>query len=552
MNVRKLTAAALACAVAAPQLTLFAEPTHRERDARPIKHLVVIFNENVSFDHYFGTYPHAANLPGEPRFHASDETPAVNGLNGALLTANPNALNAANGAGAVNPFRLTRQQAWTADQGHAYMPEQLAVDRGLMDLFPLKVGVADTGLQSKVGPLATKGLTMGYYDGNTVAAFWNYAQHFAMSDNSYNTVFGPSTPGALNLISGQTNGTSVLVNGTGSETDGGNGSFSVIGDPDPYLDVCSGSTKNQVTMKSQNVGDLLSKAGVTWGWFQGGFDLTAKNANGTTGCTRSSVSPVINAVDPTKATIPDYVPHHQPFQYYASTRNPMHVRPSSVHAIGHDGDAANHQYDVNDFYAAVKAGNFPAVSFLKPPAFQNGHAGNSDPLDEQTFLVHVINFLMTRPEWSETAVVVAYDDSDGWYDHQMGPIVNQSKSPADGLTDTGMCGDGTNTGLPGPDGIGTAQGRCGYGPRLPLLVVSPWAKRNFVDHTTTDQSSILRFIEDNWLEGARIGDGSFDAIAGTLDNMFDFDGRHRTFFGFDVDFSDYLFLDEQTGEVVRR
>ena len=102
--------------------------------------------------------------------------------------------------------------------------------------------------------------------------------------------------------------------------------------------------------------------------------------------------------------------------------------------IGRNGDGANHQYDTEDFFAAVKAGNFPGVSFLKAPGYQDGHAGYSDPLDEQAWLINVINFLERRPEWKNTAVIVAYDDSDGWYDHQMGPIANQSTSRADGLT----------------------------------------------------------------------------------------------------------------------
>ena len=74
-----------------------------------------------------------------------------------------------------------------------------------------------------------------------------------------------------------------------------------------------------------------------------------------------------------------------------------------MQTIGHDGDQANHQYDIDDFYAAVKAGNFPAVSFLKAPGYQDGHAGYSDPLDEQTFIVHVINFLQQQPDWKNTA-----------------------------------------------------------------------------------------------------------------------------------------------------
>src|ERR1700677_925219 len=163
--------------------------------ATPIKHLVVIFQENVSFDHYFGTYPIATNPSGEPRFVAASGTPTVNGLTWTLLNANPNATNAANGKGASNPCRLDRSQAATADQDHDYTPEQEAFDHGLMDAFPVSVGVPGPP-PSGGGIFSTDGLTMGYYDGNTVTAYWNYAQRYAMSDNSYGTNFGPSTDGA--------------------------------------------------------------------------------------------------------------------------------------------------------------------------------------------------------------------------------------------------------------------------------------------------------------------------------------------------------------------
>jgi len=322
-----------------------------------------------------------------------------------------------------------------------------------------------------------------------------------------------------------------VLNGTGSETDGGSGTLTVVGDPDPVGDVCSAPTRNQVQMGGRNIGDLLNDAGVSWGAFMGGFDLTVKNSNGTTGCLRSSTSAFTG-------TSTDYIPHHAFFQYYASTINPTHTRPSSVSEIGHDG-AANHQYDINDFFTAVKHGNFPAVSFLKASAYQDGHAGYSDPLDEQAFIVNVINFLQKSSEWDDTAVVILYDDSDGWYDHQMGPIVNQSTSPADALTGPGACGDGS-TALPGIDsGNPHAQGRCGYGPRQPLLVISPWSRENFVDNTVTDQTSILRFIEDNWLGGQRIGGGSFDSYANSITQMFDFSHHGRT---------DRLFLDPISGQ----
>ena len=120
---------------------------------------------------------------------------------------------------------------------------------------------------------------------------------------------------------------------------------------------------------------------------------------------------------------------------------------------------------------------------------------------------------MKSPYWSHMAIIICYDDSDGWYDHVMPPNVNQSQTPFDVFTGPGQ--SGTNPPL------GGYQGRFGYGPRLPLLVISPFAKQNFVDNSLTDQSSILRFIEDNWGLG-QLGDGSFDALAGSLVNLFDF------------------------------
>jgi phospholipase C len=511
----------------------------QKKNASPIKHVVVIFQENVSFDHYFGTYPNALNTtPGEPQFTARHNTPTVNGYTQLLLQKNPN-LNPINGISATNPFRLSHAQALTASQNHSYGPEQAAYDKGVMDIYPKTTGAAGPPPAAPPAIVNTTGLVMGYYDGNTVTAYWNYAQHFAMSDNSFSTGFGPSTPGAINLISGQTNGVTATLNGTGNETAGGNGSLTLFGDADPIGDVCSGATKNQVTMGGKNVGDLLNAAGVSWGFFSGGFDLTITDSNGTTGCKRSTVGQFSGV------TAADYVPHHQPFQFYTSTANPAHTRPASMTEIGHNGPA-NHQYDINDWFTALSAGNLPAVSYLKAISAQDGHPGNSDPLDEQAFVVSVINALQKSADWDSTAVFILYDDSDGWYDHQLSPVLNQSTSPADALTGPGTCGDGS-TALPGVtiNGVANphAQGRCGFGPRQPLIVVSPWAKENFVDHSISDQTSVLRFVEDTFLGGTRIGQGSFDEFSNPLTQMFDFDkerdGDSRT-----------LILDTTTGQPV--
>jgi phospholipase C len=476
--------------------------------ATPIKHLVVIFDENISFDHYFGTYPKAANTDGTT-FHAAPGTPKVNGLTPQLLTSNPNQ---------YNPSRLASTQAMTCDQNHGYGAEQKAYDAGLADKFVQFTETSKcTGQPILFGQ---PGLVMDYYDGNTVTGLWNYAQHYAMSDNSFNTVFGPSTPGALNLISGQTHGVYAVNPKTGQKvTDAytvvspdANGVGTVINDPDPAFDDCSGANHTSANalgvMTGKNIGDLLNAEGTSWGWFQGGFKPTG-TANGYSVCGATHQNVGGNVVV-------DYSPHHNPFSYYQSTSNPKHLPPTSVAKIGHT-DQANHNYDLTDFDAAVQANNLPSVSFLKAGEYQDGHGGYSDPLDEQHFLVKTINELQKSKDWSSTAVVVAYDDSDGWYDHVSPPIVNGSK---DAVNDqSALCG---NANLAG----GYAD-RCGYGPRLPLLVISPYSKTNYVDHSRTDQSSILKFIEDNWKTG-RIGDSSFDSRAGSLTGMLDFWQRPNT------------------------
>jgi phospholipase C len=508
--------------------------------ATPIKHLVVIFNENRSFDHYFATYPNAGNPPGEIPFKAKPHTPKVNNLVSAnLLTNNPNDTNPANGTGAANPFRLDRTQANTRSQNHAYTPEQQAYDNGKADLFPEFTG---RGTAGGVGAFGTNGQVMGYFDGNTVTAFWNYAQNFAMNDNAYTDTYGPSTPGAIEVISGQNNGVKNII-GTSSSVADGQGGLTLIGDTDPAFDKCS-STTSTMLMTGKNIGDLLNTRDISWGSFMGGFDLTLSNANGTNGCARSTFSSNVSG------TIVDYIPHHAWFQYYTSTANPTHARPSSVAAIGHtkasDGktvDPANHAYDLNDFYAAVKAGNFPAVSYIKMPAFQDGHPGNSDPLDEQEGNVQLINFLQQQKEWKDTAVIVTYDDSDGWYDHAYAKPTSASyDATADQVNGAGKCGTGVAT-QPQPKGLDgkPVNGRCGPGTRVPFLVISPFAKQNFVSHTRITQASVVRFIEDNWLHGERLGGGSFDETAGSIMDLFDFDH---------CDEANKVFLDPTAGTVV--
>jgi len=490
--------------------------------ATPVKHLVVIYQENSSFDHYFATYPVALNPPGEPAFVARPGTPSINGLSPELIARNPNA---------SQPFRLDRSQAYTCDQDHAYADEQKAYDHGLVDAFVENTeGKPRDSRQSCHTDIAGKyDAVLGYFDGNTVTALWNYAQHFAISDNSFDATFGQSTAGALHLAAADNAGAlcgdpKMIYGGvplclgpgdsppssTASDPPSNGTLGTLYADADPLWDICSTKASFSIptaAFSGRNIGDLLTQAGVTWGWFQGGFSLGSDGACYSTSHVLEALDRATGVDPATDAnTIQDYVPHHDPFQYIPSTANPSHLEPASAAMVG-TADQANHQYDLSWFWAAAEGGNLPAVSFLKAPQYQDGHPGISDALDEQEFLVETINRLQRLSEWSTTVVVIAWDDSDGWYDHVMPPILNHSATPLD----TG-CGQAT-------DG---APARCGYGPRLPLLVISPFARGNYVSHNVTDQTSITRLIEDNWLNGERITPTSFDNIAGSLLDIFDF------------------------------
>jgi phospholipase C len=467
--------------------------------ATPIKHLVVLFDENVSFDHYFGTYPYAANTDGT-KFVAKPGTPTVNGLYskitstgpaGPLLTANPNE---------YNPQRLTPAEALTCDQNHDYTPEQEAENNGKMNMFVQDTESDDCSTTGAYyGP---PGIVMDYYDGNTVTAEWNYAQNYAMSDNNWDTTFGPSTEGAISVSSGLSSG-GYAVTPSGTKTSDPNavtGDGTIYGDLDPYYDQCSDSdhtsTSPEGVLTGQNIGDLLNTKHVTWGWFQGGFTPTSHNSGGAV-CGAESEN-----IAGTELT--EYTPHWNPFNFTASTANPDHLAPTSEAAIGRT-DQANHQYDLSDFFETLKDGNMPSVSYLKPTTAQSGHPGESDPLDEQKFIVNTVNQIEKSKYWASTAIVVTYDDSDGWYDHVAPKLLNGSHNAT---IDEGACKATAVT-------VGTANGRCGYSQRLPMIVISPYTQDNYVSNDLTDTTSVVRFIEDNWLWGERIP-GSFDATSGSL------------------------------------
>jgi phospholipase C len=516
--------------------------------ATPIKHVVVIFDENTSFDHYFGTYPNAANPPNEPQFTAAPDTPNVVGLTGPLLTDNPNAIEANNSA--YNPSRLDRTEPVTCDNSNHYLAEQKAYNGGLVNMFP-----EETGCNNGVGTYDDS-ITMDYYDGNSVTALWNYAQNYALNDNAFGTTFGTSTMGALNVISGlggpaiayttttvPTDTSTLPIPGaaTTSNVKGSLVNGQLVANVDPTYDDCSYSGQPDASTTTAgmasgvlNIGNLLNSAGVTWGWFEGGFAPTVPY-NPATGAPAQCAESEANVGGVIQGA---YSTHYDAFQYFASTANPHHLPPSSPAMIGYT-DQANHQYDISDFWIAADAGNLPAVSYLKAPSYQTGHPTDSSPMDEQAWLVNTINRLESLPTWGSTAIIINWDDSDGWYDQVMPTIISPSSDPTnDALNGPGQCGQGAS-----PLGV---EDRCGSGPRIPLLVISPYAKSNYVDNTFADQTAIVSFIEYNWDLAAEtpglLGPQSFDTISGSIQNMFDFGQQPNV---------TPLLLNPSTGEVVQ-
>ena len=328
--------------------------------ATPIKHLVILFSENVSFDHYFATYPNAANPPGEPAFTAAPGTPVVDNLLTAdLLTNNPN----------HQPRERRRRrravpagphQANTADQNHAYTAEQQAYNGGRADLFPKYTG---NGTPGGAGAFGTTGQVMGYFDGNTVTALWNYAQHFAMSDNAFTDTYGPSTPGMLEVVAGQTNGMThrrhqqealhprrrvVLHRRTVRAA------ITMINDVDPGL---------RCLLVPQRPGDddrqehrrpaerRRHHLGRLHGRLQPGGEQRQRHHR---------LQRAARARRWSARTSPDYIPHHAWFQYFATTANPAHAAP---------GRGRRHRPQLRSRRADARSGQPPVRpgGFLRPP-----------------------------------------------------------------------------------------------------------------------------------------------------------------------------------------
>ena len=447
--------------------------------------------------------PQAANPPGDPPFEARANTPTVNNLLPSPLNGNRD-LRATN-PNQSKPFRLDRTQFVTCSQDHTYRPEQRAANLGRMNRF-----VQPTDNSDVCAPAAARAVTAGHGllrrqhgDGavelrpalrpqrQRVRRRRTGRRHPAPSTSSPDARPGPPRTTTKTVTQGV-----------------------LYGDADPSTTICSDPAKGQATLTGPNVGDLLTQAGVSWGWFQGGFRLDPattrrRRANGTIGTSRASRRRTTRRTT-TRSSTSTRPPTRDTCRRRRTRRSGMTTR-------------RNHQYDLGDFWTAADSGHLPAVSYLKAAGYQDGHPGpqNSNPLDEQDFLVSTLNHLQRLPEWSSHRGGARL----GRLGRAVRPRVPAQRAPLgqralDRSLRRRHCE--TPSAVPGSarrararPGDRVFEMRCGYGERLPLLVVSPYAQDNHVDHTLIDQTSVLQFIEDNWGLG-RLGHESFDAEAGSL------------------------------------
>jgi phospholipase C len=396
-----------------------------------INHLVVIYDENHSFDNLYGSFPGANGISRASKTSKTQVT-----LAGVPYTTLPQTdthipTNLPN-----EPFDITKYvpaDQKTRDLVHRYYQEQVQIDGGKMDKF---VAVSDA-----------KGLAVGYYPTAQLPVAAE-AANYVLADNFFHAAFGGSflnhqwlvcscTPVYADAVKdGSSKDLHTILGDNGLPTK--DGQLTTVATGDYAINTIFPSSSPTIAaaphlplLTNATIGDRLTAGGVSWAWYSGGWnDAVAGHAD------------------------PLFQYHHQAFNYYAN------------YAPGTEGRA--HLQDETNFIAAAKAGTLPAVSFVKPLGPDNEHPGYTDVLRGEQHLLDLINDVRNGPNWADTAIVITYDEHGGFWDHVAPPT---SKKHSD---------------VWGP------------GARVPTIVISPLAKRHFVDHTLYDTTSILTTIEHRW------------------------------------------------------
>jgi acid phosphatase len=492
----------------------------REGDLDAIHTVVVIYAENRSFDNLFGHFPGANGLhsksakaiqqvdrdgttvlpilpPAWGGMTAKGQSPVIT----QAQTTNvwPNAPFEVDGAVDRFGYGAVPNTIITRDLYHRFFENQMQVNGGKNDKF---AAYGDSG-----------GLVMGYFDGSKTR-LWDLARHYTLADNFFEAAWGGSflnhqylicacAPGvsagvvtankmSVNSLTDPVDGVPQLVanaSQTASALDGppsfktGNiAPLDYFGAGDGYRavntmqpafqpsgnkpadnlgsDAFYASPKAATTLPAltqTNIGDLLSRAGVGWAWYAGGWAAASSqpypydSVTGTFGASTTIYN--ANANGTADATHGDFQAHHQPFNYYAS-----------MDPVNHPVERSAHLKDRDDLYADAAAGRLPSVVFYKPVGFQNQHPGYANVTNADAEIVGAIDALRSSRQWRHMVILVTYDEFGGQFDHVAPPK-----------------GD-----LLGP------------GTRIPALIISPFAKRGYVDHTMYDTASALRLITRRW------------------------------------------------------
>jgi phospholipase C len=438
-----------------------ASPTPGPTLQSTIKNVIVIYQENWSFDALYGSFPGANGVA-----NAAAAIPQIDKVSAAPITTEPQPLingqpdpNFAALVGKpIGPYSASsyiQASQLTGDIVHRFWQEQSQIDGGKMDKF----------MTWSDNP----GLVFSTFDATNLPE-GQLAAQYTLSDNTFHSAFGGSFLNHQWLICACTpkftgapasavatldaSGKELALDGTGKIVHDGfvtpdgfavNTAFTVNA-PHPAGLPAANLVPNQT---NPTIGDRLSTANVSWKWYSGGWTAAlAGNAD------------------------PNFQFHHQPFAYYANF------------ADGTPAKAA-HLQDETNFLGDLHNNALPAVSFIKPIGENNEHPGYASLLAGQQHVASLIQAVQASPYWKNTAIIITYDEHGGRWDHVAPP----------------------------------AGDRWGPGSRVPLIVVSPWAKHGFVDHTAYETVSILAFIEKLYNIPAL---GTRDAAANPLSNVFDF------------------------------
>jgi phospholipase C len=469
---------------------------------RHVKFVFILFQENRSFDSYFGTFPGANGLFSQPASQTLGFTQPIENTDG--------------GMGTISPFRLGPAQFAAdlddVDHAHIAMAKKMDVVNGhaKMDHFALIEETKYIKPSEKLPSLLAKQmgeLDMAYEDCDTIPFMWNYAARFILFDNFYQHTIGPSTPNAIAMIAGQTGetqwvkhpnealGTKGLLKGQGEPlvTDddplwGSGAPPDKSGQPQnpedstkapviPALNQTYASlplTMNGARIKSVTAADSDAGADLAdvqqdipaiaasralalpWGWYEEGYDK--------------------EPTDSGAASHDSYIGHHNGPQYFGYVANNPQMT-AHLHGLG-------------DFFADISAdrlssaggvyyvrGGFQNIAGLKPalndPAVQHNfqgdddHPGYSDSALSEALVARTVNAIARSKYWPQSAIIITYDESEGDYDHVAPDFVEY-------------------------DPLGMPLSR---GPRIPLIIISPYARAHEISHASGDHASVIKFID---------------------------------------------------------